>query len=73
MFGNRYWDHQDVLQHINKSPQTAESVREALGISAYDKRECYRLGQVLHQMANEGLIWRDKSSQTFRKLPTPKA
>lgn len=65
---NRHWDEHEILKHIDDTPKTAEIIREAMGISPYDKRECYRLGQTLHQMANEGMIWRDKGSQTFRKI-----
>ena len=70
--GNRHWDYQDILKHIDENPKGAETIRELMGISPYDKRECYRLGQTLHQTANEGMIWRDKGSQTFRKLPKAK-
>jgi len=69
---NKFWDIPDVMKQIDETPKTAEVIREALGISSYDKRECYRLGQTLHQMANEGMIHRDKGSQTFRKLPRSK-
>lgn len=69
---NRFWDLPDIMKLITETPKSAEIIREELGISPYDKRECYRLGQMLHQMAHEGMIWRDKGSQTFRKLPKPK-
>lgn len=67
-FSNRHWDVPDILKLIDETPKTAETLRAELGVSPYDKRECYRLGQMLHQMANEGMIWRDKGTQTFRKL-----
>jgi hypothetical protein len=70
-FSNRFWDVPDILKLIDETPKTAEIIREELGVSPYDKRECYRLGQVLHQLANEGKIWRDKGTQTFRKLKQP--
>lgn len=73
MLSNRFWDVPDILKLIDDTPKTAETIREALGVSPYDKRECYRLGQTLHQMANEGMIWRDKGSQTFRRLKKPAA
>ena len=69
---NRFWDTPDIMKLIDLTPKSVETIREELEISSYDKRECYRLGQMLQQMANEGMIHRDKQSQTFRKLPTPK-
>jgi hypothetical protein len=68
---NRFWDVPDILKLIDGTPKNAETIREELKISPYDKRECYRLSQMLHQMANEGMIHRDKGNQTFRKLPKP--
>jgi hypothetical protein len=68
---NRFWDLPDIMKLIDDTPKSAETIREELHISPYDKRECYRLGQTLHQMANEGMIWRDKASQTFRRIKKP--
>ena len=70
---NRFWDTPDILKIVGEDPKSAETIREELKISPYDKRECYRLGQVLHQMANEGMIQRDKATQTFSQIKKPAA
>jgi hypothetical protein len=69
---NRFWDVPDILKLLEDGvPRSAEAVRADLDISPYNKRECFRLSQTLHQMANEGTIQRDKGNQTFRKRVTP--
>lgn len=70
---NRFWDRPDIIKLLDVHQGKSEAqLREDLGVSPYDKREVYRLGQTLLHMANEGVIRRDKSTQTYR-LPPPKA